>query len=406
MKILIVSQVFWPDNVAVSLFVTDLANKLVERGHQVHVIAGRYDYEDHKKKYALHENHQGLHIIRLKNSGLGKSNTFYRLFDFFTFNLLVFLKLLRIRKKSYDLVICSTVPPMLPFITSLFAKKIANKFFYWVMDIQPELSINSGMIRPNSLVARLLVKMGDFVFRKADHVFVLDKFMKENVKDRLGNISKITISPLWPVLEKHYNGNREDNPFRIKHQFQDKIVIMYSGNHSYIHPIKDLLQAALSLKNEPDFIFVFVGSGVRKKEVLEFKAQHQLSNIVSLPFEPRELAHISLSAADFQVVIMGDRQVGYTHPNKIYGALFLGKPVIYIGPSPSHVTEILDQCPGNILIEHGNGQKLAQEILRFSSNKNEMNAVGQLNGKFASQHLDPDVLKNEMADQVVGLANS
>ena len=53
--------------------------------------------------------------------------------------------------------------------------------------------------------------------------------------------------------------------------------------------------------------------------------------------------HLSLGSADIQVVVLGDGQVGYTHPNKVYGALFLGKPIIYIGPKESHVSDILEQ---------------------------------------------------------------
>lgn len=406
MKILLVSQVFWPDNVAVSLFVSDLAEKLAEKGHQVRVIAGRYDYEDHRKKYPLKEIHNGIEIIRLRNSGSGKGNPFLRLFDFFSFNLMAFFKLMFIPRKSYDLLICSTVPPMLPFIVALFSKRIAHKFIYWVMDLQPELSINSGMIRKDSIAAYFLQKMGDYVFRKADHIFALDKYMKRHIEERLGHNHTVSISPLWPVMEKTYDGSRTENPFRVEHQFGDRVVVMYSGNHSYIHPLNDLLQAALQLKNDYRFLFVFIGSGVRKQEVKEFKETHGLYNILQLPFQPREKAHLSLGAADIQAVVLGDGQVGYTHPNKIYGAMFLGKPVLYIGPNPSHISDALSNCPGNILVGHGESEKLVQQLLELASEPQKMEETGRNNRQYASRFLDPEKLKKQLTEQIEALTQA
>ncbi len=122
-----------------------------------------------------------------------------------------------------------------------------------------------------------------------------------------------------------------ENPFRIENNFGDKIVVMYSGNHAYVHPLDTLLNVAKQLKNDKRFLFVFVGGGVRKKDVTDYKSLHHLQNIIQLPFQPRENIHNSLGSSDIQVVIMGENQVGFTHPNKIYGAMFVGKPILYIG---------------------------------------------------------------------------
>ena len=107
---------------------------------------------------------------------------------------------------------------------------------------------------------------------------------------------------------------------------------MYSGNHSYVHPLDTLLESAKILKDNSKFLFVFIGEGVRKKDVSNFIKKNKLNNILQLPFQPRSNIHISLSSADIQVVIMGNNLVGYTHPNKIYGGLYIGRTILYIGP--------------------------------------------------------------------------
>lgn len=406
MRILILSQVFYPDNVAVSLFMTDLARELVRNNHQVTVWAGQYDWEDPAKKFPLREVHQGINIERLKNTALGKEKNLFRLVDFLSFNSLIFYRLYTMPTHSFDLVISTTVPPLLSFIVSLFHRSKKFTFFYWAMDLQPELSIQSGLIRKDAFSARILTWMGHRVFHQAHHIFALDQYMSNHIIKRGVSPSRISVSPLWPVMEQRFEGPRAENPFRQAHQWQDKWVIMYSGNHSLVHPISTLLHSALDLRNHPDLLFVFIGAGVRKKEVTGFKRLNQLKNIEQLPFQPRENVHISLSAADFQVVILGKNQVGFTHPNKIYGALYLGKPIIYIGPSPSHISDILDQCPGNISVNHGQVEKLTREILHFKNNPQLFQKVGQRNIKYAQKHLQPHLLKQQFIQQIETIYHS
>jgi hypothetical protein len=90
---------------------------------------------------------------------------------------------------------------------------------------------------------------------------------------------------------------------------------MYFGNHAFVLQLDTLLEAALILKMKSHFLFV--SGGVRKKDVTEFKIKYNLDNIVQLPFQPRENIHNSLGSSDIQVVILGNGQVGYTHPNKV-----------------------------------------------------------------------------------------
>ena len=85
MRILLITQVFYPDPVSVSQHLTDLANKLVEDGHDVTVYSSSYPYEEKTHRYESFENYQGIKINRLRQSSFGKGSTLTRLFDFFTF---------------------------------------------------------------------------------------------------------------------------------------------------------------------------------------------------------------------------------------------------------------------------------------------------------------------------------
>lgn len=394
-----ISQVFWPDTASVAQHMGDLAEKLQDNNHVINVYTSRNAYEDTTIKFLPKENHQGIYIERIRHTAFGKKTVIGRLCDFFSFNLLLFFKLLFIKKNQYNLIFSTTSPPLVSYISVKIAKWKKISFCYWTMDLQPELAIASGMIKENSISTKLLTHLSNYIIKSSDLIFTLDKYMKAYLVKR-GAVPGIThILPVWPVMDQIYEGPRTENPFRIEYGFYDKIVVMYSGNHAYVHPLDTLLEAAYKLKEHDRFLFVFIGGGVRKNDVTEFKKMHSLDNIIQLPYQPRKNIHNSLGAADIQVVILGEGQVGYTHPNKVYGAMFIAKPLIYIGPAPSHITDILKGLEGNISVRHGDSDRLAEALKKFEQlSEQDRKATGTRNQQYAAKHFYPEILKKKMVE--------
>jgi len=153
--------------------------------------------------------------------------------------------------------------------------------------------------------------------------------------------------------------------FRSAHGLDGKFVVMYSGNHSPVHPLDTLMLAAERLKDDPSIVFCFIGGGSEFKRVQSWMKTGKRPNVLCLPYQPLNQLAASLSAADAQVVVMGESMLGLVHPCKIYNILAVGAPVVYIGPKPSHVTEILTQIGKDypsIRVNHGEAEILADQI--------------------------------------------
>src|SRR5439155_22115739 len=114
-----------------------------------------------------------------------------------------------------------------------------------------------------------------------------------------------------------------------------------------------LLDAAVRLKDDPGIKFLFVGGGIGKREVEQYIQQYNLSNVVSLPYQPLEDLRYSLSAADVHVVSLGGNMVGIIHPCKVYGAMAVARPVLFFGPKPSHIDDLLEQHHFGLHVSHG-----------------------------------------------------
>jgi colanic acid biosynthesis glycosyl transferase WcaI len=401
MNILIVSQVYWPDTASTAQHLADLGRELARRGHAVTAFGSRHAYEDPAKKFSARETNEGVDIQRLRSTAFGKGAIWKRLMDFASFNLAMLWKILWRPAASTDVVLGMTSPPLVSFLACLVARWKGWRFCYWTMDLQPELAIEAGMVKRGSLAAKALQFMGDTVFKNADRSIALDRHMAAHIIKRGGRADTTFSLPVWPVMSAPWSGPRLENPFRVAQGFGNKFVVMYSGNHAVVHPLDTILEAAHCLREDARFLFVFIGGGARVKDVGKFKEERGLRNILQLPYQPREVIHESLASADAHLVIMGDGQVGHTHPNKIYGAMFVGRAVVYIGPQNSHVTDILEQSPGNLQAAHGDSGGLAAALAGFcDAGETHWSGVGGANQAHAIAHFHPDALIPAMATLV------
>ena len=143
--------------------------------------------------------------------------------------------------------------------------------------------------------------------------------------------------------------------FRREHGLADKFIVMYAGNHSPCHPLDTLLHGAFKLRTCHAIRFVFVGGGSAVDKVRRFAGAHQLQNIIQLPYQPLCTLSATLSAADLQIITLGDPFVGIVHPCKIYNTLRVGSPVLYIGPPESHVADLSSRVPYGMIqsLRHG-----------------------------------------------------
>jgi hypothetical protein len=196
--------------------------------------------------------------------------------------------------------------------------------------------------------------MNRLAVRRSRDVVVLDRYMAQRIEAAADGLTRVHLIPPWPHERELSPIERNQNPFRRSHALQDKLVVMYSGNHSVASPLTTLIEAALRLQNNDRLRFLFVGGGVGKREVDDAIARHQPTNIVSLPYQPLDGLRYSLAAADLHVVALGNSMAGAIHPCKVYGAMAVGRPILYLGPVPSHVADLIEQFDCGWQIDHGN----------------------------------------------------
>jgi glycosyltransferase involved in cell wall biosynthesis len=363
MKILLLNQCFYPDVVSTAQHLTDLAVALSGQGHKVTVIASRRGYDNPEVRFPAHEVWRNIEIIRIPSLGLGKKAKWRRAIDFGSFLLSCIYRLLLLPK--FDIVVALTSPPLISFLGALFVRLKGGVFAFWVMDLNPDEAIAAGWLKESSLVSRGLQKLLQYSLHQARKIIVLDRFMKERILAKGIAEQKLVVLPPWSHSDEVRFDEQGRTAFRAEHKLTNKLVVMYSGNHSPCHPLDTLLEAAERLATHEEIHFCFVGGGSEFTKVRHFVSAHGLENVTCLPYQPLEKLAGSLSAADMHAVVMGDRFTGIVHPCKIYNILAIGAPVLYIGPSESHITDVVSQRDDSIAssARHGEVDNVVRHIL-------------------------------------------
>ena len=403
--ILVLSQVYVPDPAAVGQYMADAAEALAKRKYAVRVLTSGRGYEDPSVKYEPREMRNGVDVIRLPFSSFGKKTIFHRLAGQSLFLLQTILRGLFTRRLSGILV--STSPPMCSIAAVIIAVVRRVKITYWVMDVNPDQIVALGRASENGLAVRVFNWLNRRILKRASDIVVLDRFMAERIKRKCDVQEKMTILPPWPHEDQLELVPKNDNPFIDEHSLQDKFVIMYSGNHSIASPLTTLLEAALRLRDDRRMHFMFIGGGLGKAEVEEVIDREKPENITSLPYQPLSEIKYSLSAADLHVVALGNDMVGIIHPCKVYGAMRVARPILALGPTPSHVADLVDKYQIGWKIEHGDVDGTIETLRRIvRTETSELAAMGLVARKTIERELSKSLLCGRFCDVVLsGLPN-
>jgi glycosyltransferase involved in cell wall biosynthesis len=403
--ILVISQVYPPDPTSVGQHLADAAEGLVARGYDVRVITSARGFDDPTKKYPLREMRGGVDVARMPLASFGKKTIAHRLAGMVTFLAQALLRGLFTPRVSGILV--STSPPLASFVAVIISVLRGAPITYWAMDLNPDQMIQLGKIKETALSARVFDWFNRRILRRAAAVVALDRFMAERLNRKTNIDDKLTVMPPWPHGESDQPLPHAENPFRREHNLDGKFVVMYSGNHALTNPIETILDAAVRMQDREDLVFMFIGGGVRKKSVEETIAKHKPTNIVSLPYQPLETIRYSLSAADVHLVTLGQEVVGCVHPCKVYGALALGRPILYAGPRPSHVTDLLNEDdPAQRIgwsIEHGDVDAAIRAIDEIRALPSlELAAMGDRAAALVQERFDTKQMIDRFCDVIEG----
>lgn len=302
-------------------------------------MASSRGYNDTRERYDSGVQ-DGVEVCRIPLSSLGKQSIARRLLAGTFFTLQCVLRGMFLPKLDY--VIVTTAPPISPVGGWLLTFIRRVKLSYWVQDLHPDQLVALGRTTEQSLFARGMRWINRRVISRSERVVVLDEFMADRVRHHYATVNKLTISRPWAHTDVLVPIAHDENPVRTARGWVGKRVLLYSGNLGFHTPIDAILHAMLDCRESDELVLAIAGAGVGVERVRAFAKEHGLENIEYYPFEPFERMRFALAAADAHIVSMGSDVNGMIHPNKLYAAMAMSRPVFMLSPRPCYADSIIE----------------------------------------------------------------
>ena len=373
-RIVILNQFFYPDHSATSQLMTELAESLVERGHQVTALASRGRYNG-GERFQSREIYKGVHIERVRATSFGKKSSIGRLSDYLSFYLAASWKLLRLPR--HDIVMALTTPPLIALIAVIISRWRGMRAVSLVQDVYPDVAVALGSLNQRSLTTRFLNRLSRAALRRSDRIIALGECMRDRIATKVGPdaASRIDVIHNWADGTKITPIESQSSPFRISNDLEDKFVVLFSGNLGRVNDFSTVLEAARILSDQPEVVFVFVGGGTEAAGISRFIHEHKLDNVRTLPYHPQGLLPFVLGAADVSLVTLREGLAGLSVPSKTYTIMASGRPVLFIGDTKSDIARIVDENGCGAVVPAGESELAARIIRDWATNKTKLDGM-------------------------------
>jgi glycosyltransferase involved in cell wall biosynthesis len=393
-KLLMYTNYFYPEVATTGQILTELAEGLAGT-FDVTVVCEVPSYampleDKYKTKKYYFEEYHGIKVVRVRVPEVNKQSKLSRV----KYILSYFFNSIGATRKlgNFDLVFTVTQPPVLGGILGTLGKWLTGgKLMYQIMDFNPEQTIAVNYAG-NKLILGAMMWFDKRSCRKSDVVVTLGRDMQETLIKRFEgrDVPNNVVINNWIDETKIYPlpANEENvKAFKKEYGLDGKFVIMTSGNIGLYYDFENILKIMEDHKNNQDVVFAFVGDGLMKPKLQAYSQEHQLKNVVFIPFQKKEDLNYSLNAADVHIVTNAKGIKGVSVPSKIYGILAVNKPIWGILENGSEAWRIIDDSQCGVLVEAGNYKKMRTSLAEIINNREEFVKKHSTGRDYLMKHL-------------------
>ncbi len=398
MRILIVTQYFWPENFRI----TDLATALKDKGHEVVVLTGMPNYpsgelyEGYSWWAKNRELMQGIEVVRVPLFVRRKSKSWQLVLNYLSFVLSAcLLGPWMLRRQQFDVVFSYEPSPVTVGIPAILMKWVKRApLLFWVQDLWPETLAATGAVK-SPLLLSMVGSVVKRIYQSCDIVLVQSRGFIEPVVAVGGERKKIRYYPNWaeslyqPLLLEPAAPERSEVP-------DNGFIVMFAGNLGVAQSLDTIVAAAEILKNET-IHWVFLGNGRRRAWLqAEVEAKGLQKKVHLLGSRPMETMPAYFSLASVMLVTLRDDPVmATTIPGKVQSYLACARPVI--GALNGEGARVIDESGAGYSVASDDVDGLANAVLKMSrSSESERAEMGESALHYYQQNFDRECLVDQL----------
>lgn len=393
MRVLVLSQYFWPE----SFRINELVTALNAKGVEVEVLTGKPNYPAgtvfarYRAWGCTRESFQGvpLHRVPLMPRGRGALRLALNYLSFILSGL-VFAPWL-LRRRRFDAIFVFAPSPILQAIPAIWLGWLKKcPVLLWVQDLWPEsLSATGHVAHPGALKA--VEHVVRWIYRKVDLLLVQSRAFMPRVQ---------ALAADTPVVY-YPNSFLEDEPGAVRPDvdcpgFDCGFPVLFAGNLGTAQAVDVVLEAATLLGDVPDIRFVMVGDGSRRDWMMQQAAARGLGNLVFPGCFPVEVMPVLMGRAAALLVTLADTEIfRLTIPSKVQAYMAAGRPIVACLNGAG--AEVVDEAGAGVTVPAEDGVALACAIRALHAQPEAARAaIGARGRRFYEEHFSHEKLVDEL----------
>ncbi|MGI2104669.1 glycosyltransferase family 4 protein [Shewanella frigidimarina] len=393
MRILIVSQYFWPENFRVN----DLTTALISKGHKVTVLTGipNYpegevfsDFEVNKEQF---NHYAGAKVYRVPIIPRKNGKGFNLILNYVSFMISgAVVGPFKLRNKKFDKIFVFAVSPITSAIPAIVLGKLKKaSVTVWVMDLWPETLLSLGVIK-SGWQEKLAKRCVSFIYNHCttilgqSHSFVT-------------SIEKLTHKPVsyFPSWS-----DTIESSCRFEYDFTKAFNVVFAGNIGESQDFPSILKAAeLIHLRRVNVNFLIVGDGRKKQWVENEINKRNLSSTVKLlgSYPVEAMPSLFLQSDALLVTLKSDPVSAQTIPGKIQSYLSSGKPILAMLDGEG--ANVIEEAKAGITVGAGDFNGLATGVEKmYNSSDKIIKSYGVAAKTYYMANFDRDIVIGKLID--------
>ncbi len=404
MRLLVVSQYFWPENFRIN----DLVAELVRRGHQVTVLTGEPNYPlgeifpEYARDKAAFDAYEGAEVIRVPLRPRHKGNLNLAL-NYISFVVSAGVRgPWKLRGRRFDAMFVYQPSPATVGLPAMLLKAIKRvPMAFWVLDLWPQSLSAVGVTRSPAILGAVdaLVRL---IYRSVDLILVQSRSFVAEIARQAGGSEKIGYFPSWSDDRAPLD---EAEPAPEVAAADGVFSIMFTGNIGDAQDFPAILDTAHLLRHEP-VRWLIVGDGRRSDWLAAEVARRELGKqVLLLGRHPLERMPSFLKHADAALVALRPEPAfAMTIPGKVQTYLAAGKPILAMIDGEG--AEVVRLAEAGLTAPAGDAAAFAAAVRQMMAMPPVQRlAMGRRGSEYAQREFDRDSvvsrLENWLEDLVV-----
>lgn len=392
MRILVVSQYYWPEPFRLA----DICEELTARGHEVHVLTDLPNYPEGiiHSDYRLGRNRlqhrNGVTIHRVFTIGR-RRNVLFRVLNYHSFSLAASAWAGRTKEK-FDVILAYQASPVMMAEAALtYREKHRIPVLLYCMDLWPA-SLRVGGIRDDSMVYRVYHRISGRIYRGVDEIAVSSRGFTEHLCREFGlKPEKISYVPQYADHVFAFPEKRAEEPLHL----------VFAGNVGTAQSIPTILEAARLLKGTLDVVWHIVGGGTALEQCRAHAGENGLDNVLFHGYQTGDTLQGFYEKADAMLITLtADPVISLTLPMKVMSYLASGKAVI--AAADGEIAHVIGEAGCGYCAPAEDPQALAEAVLRFARDP-QRDSFGIRGRAYYLAHFARDRFMDEMESRLLAL---